>query len=251
MGKQAAKRSRLELATELLLIADLLEREGICPDAAPLKSAANQCKTCGGDHWGYDISNLILRLGGGNQTIPASLSNLDCRLNVSASGLCSQIQTKGDPMTALSIDVVLEGTVQSSQKKHIQSWHFDRHVSAASSAEPTAAHPRYHFHFGGRQMEAFMLDAGADCFDSLLLLDGPRISHAPLDGVLIIDFILSNFVGEKWRTLRDNQGYSRIVKASQSRNWKPFITALARHLPESTGMGDWHALDVWPHLCES
>ena len=250
MGHKAKSRFRNELAAELLSAADILERERICPDVGPLKAAANQCKSSGGDHWGYDVSNLILRLVPGTQTLPSGLTSLDCRLNVSIGGLCSQANLQEDPMTKAAIDLVLEGTLQTTGKKYLQSWHFDRHCSNACAVEPKAAHPRYHFHFGGKQMEAFALENGLECFDPVLLLEGPRIAHAPLDGVLIIDFLLSNFIGEKWRTLRNDRRYRQIVDASQQRNWKPFVTALMSHWPSQVIKSSWSPVDVWPHFCQ-
>jgi hypothetical protein len=251
VGRQAKNRFRNELARELLSTADILERANICPDGAPLKAAANQCLACGGDHWRYNVSNLILRLSPELQTLPTDLISLDCRLNVSVAGLCSEAYLPQDPMMESAIDLVLEGAVQTTGKKYIQSWHFDRHISDVSSSDSVAAHPRYHFHFGGRRMEAFASEIGVPCFDSILLLDGPRIAHAPLDGVLVIDFILSNFIGEKWRTLRNDRGYSQIISASQKRNWKPFVTALANHWSSQTDPDSWLAADVWPQYCRA
>ena len=249
MGKRAQKELRAQIARELLTIGDALVREGICLDVGPLKAAANQCLACGGDHWKYDVSNLIFRLGQGINTLPSGLATLDCRLNVRVAGLCSKANASEDPMTVVEINLILEGSPQSTSKKYIQSWHFDRHITDENTPDPLTAHPRYHFHFGGRQMESFLTELRLQCFDSILLLDGPRIPHAPLDGVLIIDFILSNFLGEKWQNLRNDQSYRGIIYQSQTRNWKPFAFALTGHWPTPLSTSSWPPADVWPHLC--
>ncbi len=73
MNRHAQNRMRSELASELLFTAEILEKNNICPDAGPLKAAANECKASGGDHWGYSVSNLILRFEPTGHTFPKQL----------------------------------------------------------------------------------------------------------------------------------------------------------------------------------
>jgi hypothetical protein len=251
MNQRAQRQLRSDLAWELLSTADFLEKVSICPDTGPLKAAANECKGSGGDHWAYSVSNLILRLDPSQNGFPAQLISLDCRLNMRVCGLCSILNCPEDPMTEVAIDVMLEGRTSATARRHVQAWHFDRHLSDVNSTEPILAHPRYHFHFGGRGMMTFVTETGPPCCDSVLLLEGPRIAHAPLDGVLVIDFLLSNFVGEKWRKLREDQMYKRVIAASQKRNWQPFVKALLTHWSPQANRIGWAASDIWPHLCQA
>lgn len=62
----------------------------------------------------------------------------------------------------------------------------------------------------------------------VLLLPAPRISYPPMDIVLGIDFILSNFVEKKvYNELRCDPQYKSAVKNAQARLWKPYILSLA------------------------
>ena len=240
---------RVGLMRELLTVADILEQKGICPDVGPLRTAAKQCKECGGDHWGYEVSNLIMRLEPDPGTFPVELRSIDGRVSVRAAGLCDQANSGADPMTMLEVSLSVEGILPSTGRRFVQYWHFDRHISDANSAEPAAAHPRYHFHFGGRQMRSLVETDGPGSLGFVLLMDGPRLAHAPMDGVLIIDFMLSNFAGEAWRELRDDAAYTRLMYAAQKRNWIPFISALKNHWHRQAGVPLWEGVDVWPSLC--
>ena len=242
---RVAREHRALLAKELIDLAAVLEAKQICPDVGPLRAAANQCLAGGGDHWQYDITALLIPLPHAVVMLPAGVTGVACRLTVTAHGLCSKATGKLDPMDLLDVTLVLETTTPLSQYRLIQAWHFDRHIGAANSP---FAHPRYHLQYGGAQLQRHASDCGVSFFDPLVFLESPRIAHPPLDGVLAIDFVISNFGGSQWSILRNEILYVRLVAQAQERNWKPYATATASHWPTPTAPQPWSANDVWPQL---
>ncbi len=104
------------------------------------------------------------------------------------------------------------------------SWHFDYEPKGQKLKY---IHPVYHLTYGGKLMDG--VDIG-----NVLLLPTPRISYPPMDFVLGIDFILSNFIQkDQYIDLLSEPEYSAAVKNSQMRLWQPYITTLANHWDKS------------------
>ncbi len=100
------------------------------------------------------------------------------------------------------------------------SWHFDYEPKVQKTKY---IHPLYHLTYGGALMDD--LDIG-----NVLLLPTPRISYLPMDFVLGIDFIWSNFIKkDQYKDVVSEPEYSAAVKNSQNRLWQPYISTLAYH----------------------
>jgi len=133
-----------------------------------------------------------------------------------------------------------------------QFWHFDRHITSGTQTtddQPLEIHPLFHFHFGGDGLANGRANNSAE-WGSLLELYAPRIAHPPLDLVLLIDFILSNFAGRTWKNLVDNhQEYQEIVEAAQRRFWCPYKRTLNDFFVAPNPQRKNHsARDLWPSL---
>jgi len=234
---------RREIANGLRQFALILNSEGICPDTSPLDKASAACLAGSGDRWGYAMTGLTLRVGTDVKCNP-QVPHFDCRLDVTVEGFCLASADK-DPLRRHDVQIVLKA-LRKVGPPVLQAWHFDRHIGPCSLPKP--AHPRYHFTFGGRELDAHVRGVcGKSDFDGLLLVDSPRLAHPPFDGVLAIDFVLSSFAGTRWRLLRSQGDYQRIVSASQKRLWVPYVNALAAHW-DSSKTSQWSVLEVWPHL---
>lgn len=234
---------RKEIANGLRQFALILNGEGICLDTSPLDKASASCLTGSGDRWGYTMSGLTLRVGTDVKCKP-KVPDFDCRLDVNVEGFCLQSVDK-DPLRRHDVQIVLKA-LRKNGPPVLQAWHFDRHIGPCSLPKP--AHPRYHFSFGGRELDAHLQGAcRKPHFDGLLLIDSPRLAHPPFDGILAIDFVLSSFAGTKWRLLRNRLDYQRIVSASQRRLWLPYVSVLYAHL-DATTASPWSAFEVWPHM---
>jgi len=241
----AARALRAELSKELLDLARILEARGICSDVGPLRAAANQCRASGGDHWQYDITGLLIPLPNAVVTLPPGAAGVSCRLNLRAHGLCSRVNGILDPMDNLSMSLVLDTSISASQHPLLQSWHFDRHIGNDQSP---FAHPRYHFQYGGGQLQRHANSCGLEFFEGLLFLEGPRIAHPPLDGILAVDFIISNFGGPEWANLRNEISYMRLIEQAQARCWCPYASATSSRWSKTKTTPPWTPVDVWPQL---
>jgi hypothetical protein len=136
-----------------------------------------------------------------------------------------------------------------------QFWHFDRHISGSPSVAanaPLEMPPLFHFHFGGNGL-AERRASNNSAWGNLLELHAPRIAHPPLDLVLLVDFLLSNFAGEKWRHLVDTKkDYHEIVEAAQRRFWCPYKGALSDYFAATPQEQNDHlARELWPSLART
>lgn len=98
------------------------------------------------------------------------------------------------------------------------------------------------FSMGGDQMDEI-----ADSLGKVLLLPAPRMASPPMEAVLCIDFILSNFAGNEWRNLRDDRTYEKLLQEAQFRLWKPYVDRLASWW-SGPKQEKAEILELWPHL---
>jgi len=177
---------------------------------------------------------------------PARIQKFECRLDVAVEGLCPPtLQT--DPLLLHQVDIELKAPGAAGKPSFLQAWHFDRHIDEDGIPKP--AHPRYHFTFGGKRLENHLDGFAKQHIDGILLLDSPRLAHPPFDGVLAIDFVLSNFAGAQWQTLRALPEYIRIITYAQERLWFPYVAALHAHwCGDAQAKKKWLAAKIWPHI---
>lgn len=257
MAKKADARRAREfcepLAEDLATLADLLEARGICADITPLTAAVGQMGNFGQQTWSYEVSGLLFPLRqADNPSLPVRVVDLSCRLNLRVSGAVPEDPNSalGDPFSALSVDLIIRGKTMSGKPTAV-AWHFDRHIGNVSAA--AAAHPIYHWQCGGNQARQFARELGTDDLLPVLLLDSPRIAHPPLDAVLAVDFVLSNFVPSEWRPMHQLPQYRSVLMRSQRHFWRPYAAGLRRWFSKvipAKADADcaWASDDLWPHL---
>ena len=122
-------------------------------------------------------------------------------------------------------------------------WHFDKNL-AQFNDNKNFIHPEYHLHFGGMRMEhSFEQENNMPIYEGILLLDAPRIMQAPMDPILMIDFVIKNFYSYNSHCdITSEKQYQDIIKAAQNRFWKPYYLAIAKHwtaIHESFEASDW------------
>jgi hypothetical protein len=218
-----------EFSRELREFANLLGREisDICPDIGPLLRASEMCK----DDWKngtfqYDLDKLNFRISTNKKDcIPQDLYDLTVSLSGSVRFLYTSIDSEKpvDPLNELQFNLNLNGFYNNAgRKKNAQCcWHLDRDDEEGRENQ-TYMHPFYHFQHGGRNLNRGISYGGS------LIIDTPRIAHPPMDAVLGIDFVLTNFVEkDNIKELRDNTTYKRITRRAQRRIWKPYFLAMA------------------------
>jgi hypothetical protein len=245
MPKHNINKVRLEIAKELDDLASILEDERICDDVVPLRNAGSQCRAGqpGGNKkaWGYDLDRLIFRLGSFRHAVPVDIVDVAAELSVSVTGLC--VDDDEDPFISLAVDVVIQARGLDSKKLYC-SWHLDRHIKEDGDDDPKDAHPHYHLHYGGKRLKALASD-----FGEALLLDTPRLAHPPLDALLGVDFVLSNYMSIDWRRLRDDvPQYTKLIKKVQQRIWQPYAHTTNSHWERPPVDKAWSPEQIWPQL---
>ncbi len=110
-------------------------------------------------------------------------------------------------------------------------WHFEKHPDKKTDGTPDDSpefhHPLYHLHFGGYEL------TNEEDFDfgKILIVEAPRIMHPPMDIIIAIDFVLTNFYSTqtcpRLVKLTTDPQYIRILSAAKERFWKPFALGFA------------------------
>jgi hypothetical protein len=209
-------------ARELDRLAILLGKyRNICPNTGPLHTAAKQCRSFPkkSDLWGYKLDRLQFYVEKPRHTFPENISDtLVVELSVTVEGKCHPVKSD-DPFEQLAVNIVVSGK-NPYQPENICAWHLDRHIDSESEV----VHPLYHFQYGGNRMEHLKDDLGR-----VLLLETPRLVHPPMEAVLAIDFVLSNFVGATWKQIKEEKDgtYRNMVAEAQERFWYPYAESIA------------------------
>lgn len=312
MVKQNVNKYRLDRASEIDLLAVILNTQGILKDISPLTRASTLCRSNiqPNNRWNYDVRNLDFgEIESTHNMRPKAVKNIILYLSIKLEGICYGYFDEEffDPFNELAYDIVITDGLSGTDGV-ICCWHLDRHISSfkitdqslrqlkiqglpdvlikkleplkedqsslrrvefldvleqkigveqvsrykylllkySGDNEPENVHPRYHFQFGGNEVLNW-IDACEMNFGSSLFLDTPRLSHPPLDIILGIDFVLSNFYGEKWKNLTQDSTYRKLLAEAQERFWKPYAMSLASTWT-NTIASDWPSKDIWPQI---
>lgn len=221
-----------QITQDLRALADLLRNKlnEICPDISPVYSAAENCDLSKDKQlFGYQMKELNFRIAALAQTIPKKLKDVSVKLSTEVEGYCAPTIIDGNedvfnPISKLEFNLIVNGKYNNGgmDKNVYTTWHLDRDEENGRENQKYM-HPFYHFQHGGRMLDT-QLNYGAS-----LILNTPRIAHPPMDAVLGVDFVLTNFIERKnIRHLRQDSTYRRILRSSQDRIWKPYIMTLAR-----------------------
>lgn len=248
MAKVNSNRYRISRARELESLGEILVRENVCQDTSPLYRAASQCRSGSGESWNYDMRRLTFRLSKMRHPIPCCAKEVTLELNVQIGGRCvsEEDDNARDPFEEYQLDIELTGACyEETERLVISSWHLDR-VDAGNSicnGLTEFIHPYYHFQFGGRFMRESEEDFGAS-----LILESPRIAHPPMDAVLGIDFVLTNYYDSAKLRFRDQGEYASIIRTAQHRIWRPYVSALSTKWSEASLEEQWPPSHIWPQL---
>ena len=143
-----------------------------------------------------------------------------------------------DPFSDFAFNIKIFGNEETDlETKLVYTLHFDKH-DGSSSPMP---HPSYHFQLGGRELKDNITDYG-----QALFLDSPRIMHHPMEFILGIDFVLSNFFPEIWNDIKRSPDYSDTLKKYQKQFIQPYFQSIVNHFNDSTNI--WNAKEIYPQL---
>lgn len=199
------------------------------------------------NYWGYNVSNIEFYFESTpRHTHPEGISNLSLSLDVKVVADFNDFKLIKDPYKHLEFNIVIKGNTYEDEKtkEFITSIHLDRHITSESDGEPEDVHPIYHLQFGGRKLEKEYRS-----FGDFLIMDSPRIVHYPMDVILGVDFILSNFFSGYWRQMRREGEFMNILREYQEFFWKPYAHSKASHWNQfDSSQIDWNPTFIWPQL---
>lgn len=168
--------------------------------------------------WGYDIDDFELPVDTIKHIKPDDIKNAKAILNLKLRADISKWHSFEDPLIELSFNVTLKGVGKTTY--HF-GFHIDKHTSSTHSDEP---HPIYHLQYNLNPRKSPNPDLG-----EIFFLDTPRIMHKPLDFILGIGFLTSNFFPTVYNILLEDPNFRRIFKDYQIIFWKPYFHTLANH----------------------
>lgn len=186
----------------------------------------NNVESCR-DRWGYDAADLLFRFASSpDKSKPHPIQNVELVLSISVRGNVNDLNTFKDPLEQLKFDIVIRG--KHDGKDLIATYHLDRHIEEIGDNPSLEPHPKYHFQFGGKKMmEEYNvnLDTG-----NIMFLNPPRIPHHPMELILGVDFIISNFFPQRWKNLTENvDEYNNLIEKYQGLFVKYYTLNLASY----------------------
>jgi hypothetical protein len=224
---------REERATELERMAKLLEESiggNISVSTSKVYTAARNLRNKTHIHpykngktenycWGYSIEDFVMDVPIPKHLNPPGIENLSVNLGINILANCNEWDNLTDPFHELSFRVTLKGIGK--QMVCYSGFHIDRHDMSMESEE---FHPIYHIQYLTNPNNS----SGFNYGDSLSL-DTPRIIHYPMDFILGIGFITSNFFPTAYDLLLDNGLFVNLTRKYQERIWKPYMHTIAHH----------------------
>jgi hypothetical protein len=260
MPKQQAESALLVMSKELAKFLGILNDSKVVDDAGSVYSISDtlaQCRaTKGLLNWGYKSGKVTLQLDTTSVVCPLPVQSLSCSLEIEVGGYLQAGKTAIPTLdgfewgiTHMAMNMEFTGMTDPTAEAWSQYWHLDTHVDKPDANKPNEAHPMFHLHFGGQRM-ADRRQAKVNCWGQMLELRGPRFAHPPMDLVLVLDFILANTSGPRWKNeFCKNKDYNSAVCNAQHRFWKPYGLTLAEFYNSGRLNEENHpARKLWPTL---
>lgn len=258
MSKIAAKKTRADIAKKLKEFGRILKTEKIILDDKKFRDASKNCLSSVPDikgikydkknSYGYEISDLPIHFKREDLNIgifPKDSTISSILVSSKIVGKIVRPDYAEDPFFHLEFNLVVKGH-NKDKKPLIACWHLDRHPDNSPS---NTVHPVYHFQYGGRNLKI-----KDDNWGGHLVLDIPRIMHPPLDLILGIDFVLSNFLGNRRQNLCTERPYINSVIELQRKIWRPYVYALANNWQsygEDNSRYTWDCDKIYPQILKA
>ncbi len=170
------------------------------------------------------------------------IENLELYFDMKINMDFDSFQDNKDPFSEFLFNIKIFGnTTENPETKLVYTLHFDKHDGSVSPMP----HPSYHFQLGGRELKDNITDYG-----QALFLDSPRIMHHPMELILSIDFILSNFFPLIWQEIRKSPDYFDVLKKYQKQFIKPYFKSIVEHFDDHV-VPSWNSIDIYPQLIEN
>lgn len=237
----------LAMASDLTALAEILNKEGI--DTSQFYTISGQLKQ---PPLKYKLLPFKIEIKD-DEKFPKRLShktsarNLKLFFDLEIECDSTNFVGNKDPFKKYSFNIVIKGSDKNNASSElIYAIHFDKHnfKEQEEGNAPNQAHPAYHFQFGGNKLEdEEKLDSGR-----VLFLDAPRIMHHPMELILGIDFILSNFFPNIWNKIKPLPRYKKILKKYQKDFILPYFKSVVEHFEGTPTM--WNTQEIYPQLVQ-
>ena len=168
--------------------------------------------------WGYDIEDFELPVETIKHIKPDDIKDAKAILNLKIRADINKWNTYEDPLVELSFNVTLKGI---GKTIYYFGFHIDKHTPNTRNDEP---HPIYHLQYNLNPRKSEKPNLG-----EILFLDTPRIMHKPLDFILGIGFLTSNFFPTAYNILIEEANYVKLSRKYQYSVWRPYFHTLANH----------------------
>jgi hypothetical protein len=257
VATKEAQKIRMEMAKDIKFFIEVLESyfDSISDARSIVKILENKNNiptydyiNANPNNWGYDVSIMLpLTILSGMKPLSIQLSSLEFSMKIIANS-ANYKNDYYDPLVYLEFNLLTIGYSTNGRGGMVHSLHLDRHPNNSYSDDP---HPKYHFQFGGRKLsEKITNDAE---YGKNMFFDAPRIMHYPMDFILGIDFILSNYYSSVWNTLKEtNHQYNSLIAKYQEIFLKPYFNSMSQHWSIRTPFTqrDWNTQDICPQIVE-
>lgn len=237
----------LTMASDLTALAEILNKEGI--DTSQFYTISGQLKQ---PPLKYKLLPFKIEIKD-SEKFPKRLShkksarNLELFFDLEIECDSTNFVGNQDPFKKYSFNIVIKGrNMNNAKSKLIYAIHFDKHnlKEQQEGNTPHQIHPAYHFQFGGNKLEdEEKLDSGRALF-----LDAPRIMHHPMELILGMDFILSNFFPTIWNKIKHLPAYKKILKKYQKDFILPYFKSVVEHFEGAPTV--WNTQEIYPQLAQ-
>lgn len=198
----------------------------------------------------YDSQGLELKFN--SKKLPRHLShtnidNLRLYFSVDLNLDFQKILENEDPFEKLEFNIYAYGVNKNNKNASelVYSLHFDRHIVEEDDNPSKEVHPMYHFQFGGRKLKEKHIDMG-----QALFFDAPRIMHHPMEFILGLDFVLSNFFPDTWEKIQKEGEYINILKKYQEYFVLPYYKSVVNYFDRTIQKSPWNAQEIYPQLVD-
>ena len=258
MSKSSKKKYRGEVSDLIRKFGEALKTKKVLHDNKVFEDAAKQCldglcPVIAGisidysNSWGYELRNVILNVPQKDKAkgiFPADAVVNTITFSAKVVGNYLNGDYAEDPFAHVELNIIALGKSKNGDDMKA-CWHFDRHLqSKKDKIKPIDSHPIYHFQFAGKNLVLPNNNYGEH-----LVLDTPRIMHLPLEAMLGLDFVLSNFLGEQRNILSAYKPYADCLKEVQKHFWRPYVHSLAKKWDSyANGNYNWDVNEICPQI---
>lgn len=183
--------------------------------------------------WGYDLEGFTFPLETIKHIKPNDIKSGEVTLDMKVRAKIDNWKTFNDPFEELGFNVTIKGT---GKQTYYFGFHIDKHnmknqgddklgeVEILDKKNDTGnePHPIYHLQYNLNPTKSRNPQLG-----DLFYIDTPRIMHKPVDFILGLSFLTSNFFPTAFEVLKEDRVFMKLHTDYQEAIWRPYFHTLA------------------------